>query len=215
MKKIRIITDCTMTVLLLLLMAFQITGQFAHELIGTAMFVLFIIHNILNRKWYSNIAKGKYTTCRTVMIIINSLLLFAMIGLMISGIILSHYVFGFLNTGFLLSFARKLHFIASYWGFVLMALHIGLHWNMIIVNLGKISKFKIIALKAFAVFIAVYGVYGLIKHDIVRNLLLLNDYAYFNYEQSAISFFAEYIAIMGLFVFTAYYITKFLRLHKK
>ncbi|MGN1318454.1 MAG: DUF4405 domain-containing protein [Lachnospirales bacterium] len=215
MKKIRIITDCTMTVLSLLLMAFQITGQFAHEWIGTAMFVFFIIHNILNIKWYRNVTKGKYTLYRIMMSAINILVLFSMIGLMISGIILSHYVFGFLDIEFSISFARKLHFFTSYWEFVLMSLHIGLHWNMIIVNLGKISKFKTIALKVFAVLIAVYGVYGLIKHDIVRNLLLLNDYAYFNYEQSAISYFAEYIAIMGLFVFIAYYIAKTLRLCKK
>lgn len=215
MKKIRMITDCTMTVLLLLLMAFQITGQLAHEWIGAAMFVFFIIHNILNIKWYRNITKGRFTLYRIMMSVINILLLFSMIGLMISGIILSHHVFGFLNIGFSFSFARKLHFFTSYWGFVLMSLHIGLHWNMIIVNLGKISRYKIIALKAFAVLIAVYGVYGLIKHDIVRNLLLLNDYAYFNYEQSAISYFTEYIAIMGLLVFIAYYISKALRLYKK
>ena len=214
MKKIRKITDCTMTVLLLLLMAFQITGRFAHEWIGTAMFVFFIIHNILNIKWYRNITKGKYTLYSIIMSTINILLLFSMIGLMISGIILSHYVFGLLDIGFSISFARKLLFFISYC-FVLMSLNIGLHWNMIILNLGKISKFKTIALKIFAVLIAVYGVYGLIKHDIVRNLLLLNDYAYFNYEQSAISYFAEYIAIMGLFVFIAYYVAKALRLCKK
>ncbi len=46
------IVDAAMTVLLLFLMAFQVTGEMAHEWIGIGMTVLVIVHQILNRKWY-------------------------------------------------------------------------------------------------------------------------------------------------------------------
>ncbi len=54
------IVDAAMTVLLLLLMAYQVTGEMAHEWIGMGMTVLVIIHQILNRKWYGALFKGKY-----------------------------------------------------------------------------------------------------------------------------------------------------------
>ena len=46
------IVDAAMTVLLLCLMAYQVTGEMAHEWTGVSMAVLVIIHQILNRKWY-------------------------------------------------------------------------------------------------------------------------------------------------------------------
>lgn len=50
--KIKILIDFLMTISLLFLMAYQITGQNLHEWLGAGMLVLFIIHNILNLKWY-------------------------------------------------------------------------------------------------------------------------------------------------------------------
>ena len=47
-----------MTVLLLLLMAYSLIGETVHEVIGTAIFVLFIGHHILNRGWYKALPKG-------------------------------------------------------------------------------------------------------------------------------------------------------------
>ena len=49
---IKRIVDAAMTVLLLCLMAYQVTGEMPHEWIGMGMTVLVVIHQILNRKWY-------------------------------------------------------------------------------------------------------------------------------------------------------------------
>ncbi len=57
-KKIKRIVDVGMTILLLCLMAYQVTGEIAHEWIGIGMTVLVIVHQILNRKWYAAIFKG-------------------------------------------------------------------------------------------------------------------------------------------------------------
>lgn len=58
--------DLAMTVLLLLLMARQITGEDAHEWLGAAMFVLWLLHHLLNRRWYAGFAKGAWTPMRAV-----------------------------------------------------------------------------------------------------------------------------------------------------
>ena len=50
-----------MTLLLPLLMAYSLIGELFHEIIGTLIFLLFIIHHVLNRKWGGSLLKGKYS----------------------------------------------------------------------------------------------------------------------------------------------------------
>lgn len=44
--------DLVMTVLLLCQMAYMLIGEAAHEWMGAAMFVLFLLHHVLNWRWY-------------------------------------------------------------------------------------------------------------------------------------------------------------------
>ena len=61
---LKIVVDVIMTVLLMLLMAFELIGRTAHEWLGTVMFVMFVVHHVLNRKWTGHLLKGKYTPYR-------------------------------------------------------------------------------------------------------------------------------------------------------
>ena len=49
-QMIKMTVNILMTVSLLLLMAYTLVGEAAHEWIGIALFVLFIFHHILNNK---------------------------------------------------------------------------------------------------------------------------------------------------------------------
>lgn len=126
----KIVIDMIMTVLLLFLMARQLTGDFAHEWLGAGMLILWIAHHILNRSWYSHLFKGKYTPAHILQTVTNFAVLLSMLGLMVSGILLSREVFAFLPISGGIALARPLHVLSAFWGFVLMALHLGLHWNM-------------------------------------------------------------------------------------
>ena len=95
-KKIRIVVDILMTVLLPLLMAYSLIGELFHEIIGTVIFVLFIVHHILNRKWYATLFKGKYTARRAFQTALDYLLLIVMILQPVSGILMSKHLFTFL-----------------------------------------------------------------------------------------------------------------------
>ena len=55
---VKMIVDILMTAALLFLMGYQFWGDAAHEWAGAVMFVLFILHHILNRGWYSALPKG-------------------------------------------------------------------------------------------------------------------------------------------------------------
>ena len=137
----KIVIDMIMTVLLLFLMARQITGDSAHEWLGAGMLLLWIAHHILNRGWYSHLFKGKYTPMRIFQTVTNFAVLLSMFGLMVSGIILSREVFAFLPISGGIALARPLHVLSAFWGFVLMALHLGQHWNMILGMVRKAAGF--------------------------------------------------------------------------
>ena len=51
-KHIRTVVDMAMIVLLPMLMAYSLIGEKLHEIIGTILFALFIVHHVLNRQWY-------------------------------------------------------------------------------------------------------------------------------------------------------------------
>ena len=121
------IVDAVMSVLLLVLMAYQVTGEAAHEWIGMCMTVLVIIHQILNRKWYSALFKGKYNPYRTLSTVINVLLILSFALTAFSGMSMSGHAVPFLYGMAPISFARRIHLSMSHWSFVLMGLHLGMH----------------------------------------------------------------------------------------
>ena len=98
-KIVRNIINIAMPIMMITLIAYQLIGKAYHEYAGTALFIIFIIHNILNIKWYSKLFKGNYTPYRILSTIINILLLITMILLMISGIIMSEYTFATVYKG--------------------------------------------------------------------------------------------------------------------
>ena len=66
--RIKLIIDNSMTVLMLFAMAYQLTGNMAHEVIGATIFILFFVHNFLNRCWYKSLLKGRYNVRRIIII---------------------------------------------------------------------------------------------------------------------------------------------------
>ena len=56
--------DIAMTVVLFFLMSYSLIGETLHEWLRIGMFVLFLLHHILNRKWSGSLFKGKYTLYR-------------------------------------------------------------------------------------------------------------------------------------------------------
>lgn len=218
----KIMIDLAMTVLLLFLMARQITGDAAHEWLGAGMFVLWIVHHILNRKWYTRraprmtrLAGGqlRYTPVRILQTVTNFIVLLSALGLMVSGIILSREVFAFLPISGGVAMARRLHILSAFWGFAGMAFHLGLHWNMVLGMARKAvgtetSKTLRMILRTAAVLAAGYGLYAFIKNQFLSYMFLVSSFVFFDFERPALLFFTEYIAIMGLMVFLAHYVSR-------
>lgn len=211
---VKICVDIGMTVVLLLLMAYMLVGDKAHEWLGTAMIVLLILHHILNLKWWKNIFKGKYTAFRTAQTVLVTLIMFSMIGSAVSGIVMSRHVFRFLNITGGSSWARVMHMICAYWGFVLMSLHLGFHWQMMTSMARRGMKNAPAAvhwgIRILGYGITAYGLYAFFKRKFPDYLLLKNQFAFFDMNEKLIFFVLDYVAIMGLFVCAGHYLARYL-----
>lgn len=196
-----------MTVLLLLMMAYGKVGEAAHEYLGIGIFVLFVLHHVLNRRWCRNLFRGSYTPFRVL-----QTLLAAMAGSMVSGVILSRHAFAFLHIRGGHAAARMIHMLSAYWGYVFLALHLGVHWCMLAGMAKRLVKnpcaFVRWLLRAGALLIAVYGVFAFVRRDIGTYLFLKSHFVFFDYEEPLALFLLDYTAVMGLFVYVGCYLSE-------
>lgn len=211
---IKLAVDVFMTLALLFLMGYQFWGEAPHEWVGAGMFLLFVAHHLLNGRWHKTLFKGKYSVLRTVTLCVDLLLLLAMLAQMYSGIVMSRYVFAFLPGTGGMSLARRLHILGAYWGFLLMSVHLGLHWNMILGMLRKAlkikSKTKSPSMIAFAAGLTIsgYGIWVFISRGFPTCLFLKSEFVFLDYSEPKIFFYMDYLALMGLCIFIAHYSTK-------
>lgn len=212
--KVTIPVDILMTITLFVLMSYQYIGGDRHEIAGAVMLVLLVLHHIRNISWYQHLVKGKYSAVRILQTVVDLALLIVMLTQMVSGIALSNKVFVFMELGLPVSIARNLHMICAYVGFLLMSIHIGLHYRMIINVIGKgfrsqeDNKIRTLILRVVAIAIAVYGVYALVKRDFFSYILLKNQFVFFDYQEPFFFFVLDYLTVMGLMIFIAYYLQK-------
>ncbi len=133
----------------------------------------------------------------------------------VSGIILSKSLFTFLNIRIGQGIARTAHMIGSYWGFVIMSLHLGLHWNVMMKKLKIRNAFVRMLLPILGYMMAIYGVYAFIKRGIFAYLLLINQFVYYDYSEPLIFYLFDYMAVMGSFVYLGNLIASELKGGKK
>lgn len=212
MKKLRIIIDVIMYIFFIILMGHHVTGNLIHEILGTGIIVLFIIHNLLNIKFYKVIFKGKYNLKRVFLTLIDILLLFSMIGIIVSAVIISNDVFAFLKiqTSIL---GLKLHMLSTSWGFIMMSIHLGLHLNGLINKINKKLKssiFEYIYYLAFLL-ILVYGIYSFIKLNFISDMFLLNPFKIYNFDESPFIFYLHVISSSLFIALIIYLLSKIKR----
>ena len=122
---------------------------------------------------------------------------------MISGIMLSNHVFAFLNIRGGMSFARLTHMASSYWGFVLMAMHLGLHWGMFLGMARKAlkrrqpSRLRKILLPTLGAAIAAYGVATFIRRDLLSYMLLQTHFVFLDFSEPIFLFYLDYLATVS------------------
>jgi hypothetical protein len=195
--------------LLLAAFAYWWLDNATHELIGTGMFLLVIAHNLFNRWWYGTIAKGRRAPRGLITTVVNLSLMAVMLTLLVTSLMISRDMFGFLgwNGGFTV---RETHKLASYWALVIVSLHLGLHWSMVMgaargaLGIAGRSMPRTMVLRLIAVAIAVHGVHSSFEMAVGSKLVLHPTLDMWDFEASTLGFFAHYASIVGLYVFLSH-----------
>lgn len=106
--------------------------------------------------------------------------------------------------------------ISTAWVYPLMAMHLGLHWG---VMAGKLNKrFPPLATaygrwfcKILALLLSAYGIRAFTVRQLPHKMFLRIEYAFFDYEEPAVFFFADYLCIMILFAALAYWLSNWFK----
>lgn len=218
----KITLDITMLILFLLLMAYHLLPDATHEWIGASLFVVFLLHNIMNYRWYKNLFKGKYKALRIMQTVINFSLMLAMICCVISSMLISGHVFTFIHSNSV-RLGRTMHLASTMWAFILMSLHMGLHWSMVVGRIKKriaLSELVRRSIKyilwTLVIGICIYGIYIISIRKIWEELFLLTEFKWFDYDKPVLLYLFENTMIFILFSSVSYYFKKsILKLKRK
>lgn len=203
--KNKLLLDVVMLILLLFLMAYPVTSPLIHEILGIVTLICFVIHHLLNRKWYQTLMKGKLSLIKKVYIFINFILLIDILVIFLSGLL---PFLNFMSIGM----ARKAHMMATYWGFILMAIHLGLHLQIMLVKIKKyISKqSRVVAsiISFIPVLLVIYGIIMFIKNQWITYLFLLREFIFVDPSIGLMQMLIETLAVFILFATLSYLVIK-------
>ncbi|MBR4314174.1 MAG: hypothetical protein IKP66_04615, partial [Lachnospiraceae bacterium] len=104
--------------------------------------------------------------------------------------------------------ARVMHLAFSYWVFILMGLHIGMHVNVMTAKIPNNVK-NVLAI-IFTI-ISGYGFYLFLKNGIVNYITFKTHFAFLDYEKAAALVFLENILMIIFFAFVGHNISNAIR----
>lgn len=204
-----------MMLAMLCLMAYQVIGEALHEWIGISMTVILTVHHVLNIKWYGALFKGKYNAYRIISTAANTQLLASIALTAFCGMSMSSYAVPFLYGMSDMVFARTMHLALSFWSFILMGFHLGLHLPTITAKVKPNKAVKIICTVLFTA-LAGIGLWLFIKNGIPDYIFFKTHFAFLDYDKAAILVFLENLAIEFFFAFVGANVVRFIRsLNKK
>ena len=195
-KTFKRILDILMTLALPCLMAYELIGQETHEILGLCTVGLFIPHHAMNWQWHKNLFRGKYTAYRTVLTVLDVLMIIVFIDQAVTGIMMAKHVFPDLPHVGRRSFARVLHLLGAYWGFTVCCLHAGMHMTgMIRKWISKTGMARVLP-AALALCVSGYGIYAFVKRGLPNYMTLREQFVFFDFDEPLIWFFLDYIAVL-------------------
>ena len=204
-NKFRIPLDILMTLLSIILMGGTMffPDDRVHQICGISLIVNWVVHVVLNRRWYGSLFKGNYQPYRIMQIIVNLGVLICALLLMISGLLMAWFIPADWVDG-ALEFARITHLLASHWYYIFISFHIGLHGAMLA---GKMKIHGFVP-RIICILISLYGIYAFIIRGVWKYMLGLQQFFFFDFNRGYVLFALDYISIIVLFGTTVYYLGK-------
>lgn len=141
MSIVKFILNLFLAIVMLLLMdPRSFYGITFHEWAGLLIALFFILHKILNWGWIKTVTLGffgKATGRARINYLLDVLLLAGLVLMVLSGIAIARTIdFSWLNLGGSGIFWRVMHTSSSLITLALFGIHLGFHWNWVLVRLN-------------------------------------------------------------------------------
>ena len=196
--------------LIFVALAYYWLDNMMHELVGTGMFLLVIAHNIFHRRWYGGLRRPPCETRTAIDRALVVCLLVAMAALLVTSVMISQTVFSAVAMPDSYT-ARRIHVLAAHWVLILVAIHLGIRWRMILaavrnaLGVRQGNAVRTAVMRLLAVAGAAAGLHSSYEMGIFGKLIARMSLEWWDFGESTIGFFLHHIAIMGLFAFLGHY----------
>lgn len=204
----RLLLAFTAALLLLASLAYYLTGNLAHELLGTAMLTLVIVHNVFNRRWYQALSRGGWARRGWLNLATTSVLMMSMLLLLGTSVMISDALLASRPSAANIS-ARQVHAFAAYLAVITVSVHLGLRWTTVLnatrqkFGWQRTSMPRTVALRLMFVALAIQGIRSSFELDVGTKLLMQPSLDWWDFESSAPEFFMHVLAVMGLYATVA------------
>ena len=210
---LRIVLNCMAAGLLLFAFAYYWQGNGAHELAGLGMFLLLIAHNLFHRRWFATLSKKTIRARGPFNLALTFVLLAGMLALLGTSMMISETLFASWRLADDFT-ARQIHAGLAYWLLLVVAVHLGLRWPMLmtfgrkLAGIARPNRARTALLRMVTAAIAVQGLFSAAVLDLRTRLLFQMSLDWWNFEQSVAGFFLHCTAVAGLCMCLAYYTTQ-------
>lgn len=192
----RVIAVC-LAIAVLTLMPTADVEDIVHEWAGISLVVLAVVHIILTRR--------RWSAKRPIRIIVDVAIIACAIGLAVTSVYISRYVFAWLPALKGTGIARRVHMTCGFWFFVLVSIHVGMHLHALF---GKLMRNKAAVWCGRIVFAicVVVGLWSWVDMGIGGYLLLQSGFAFVNGSQPLAVNFFRYLAMAIMLAGAAHYV---------
>ena len=217
---LRLVFDFVAAGLLLVALAYYWLDNTVHEIVGTGMFLLIIVHNVFNRRWYKTIPKSRHEARGLVNSSTILILAVTMLVLLVTSLMISRTVFSFLpfSGGFS---TRQIHILVAWWALIIVSLHLGMRWSMLM-NVARnlcgvrgASTTRTVVLRVIAAVTAIQGIRSSFDLGMGAKLTAQISIDFWDFNESTAGFFFHIVAIAGLYMAVAHYAMKWLQGRKR
>jgi hypothetical protein len=208
--RVRLLLDFLSVALIIACLAYWWLDNLSHEVFGTALFALVIGHNVFNRRWYGNVAKGRRDAARLFNVFTIVCLAIAMIVMLTTSLLISRDLFSFMALDGAFA-VREIHMFAGYWTLLIIAIHLGTRWTVVMntarstLGLSSPSGLRTMALRAVALGIAAWGVKSSFEMALGAKLMLTYSLDMWDFNESTLGFLVNYASIVGLYAVATHY----------
>lgn len=208
--RIRLILDFASLALVVLCLAYWWLGNLSHEVFGTTLFALVIVHNVFNRRWYLNVTRNLGDGPRLLNAATIACLATTMAVMPVSSALISRDLFPFLSLAGAYA-VREIHMFVAYWLLMILALHLGTRWAVVmklfrgVFGIERPNVFRSVALRLLTFAAAAWGVHSTIEMGFGPKLMLTHTLDMWDFNESALGFFVNYGSIVCLYAAVTHY----------